>query len=121
MLFRSVVESAIKRKELMGRDQPRCMFFLFLNVDMPLKEYICDPSNVDLYLDAFNCSKSATEYVEHMRRKHYFDNVRVCPLEQSKAITFYKELRGACNRWLSDESLTCSDFVHMVKELYLVS
>ncbi len=35
-------------------DTVKALFFLFLNVDMVLKNYVCTPSSVDAFAEAMN-------------------------------------------------------------------
>lgn len=103
-------------------DRMRALFFLLLNVDMCLKEYICSPGNFDLYLTAFSFhDRGKREDRAALQRRHLFATVGVEPMQEGKARCFMTSLRRVVNDWLADEALSCADLIQVVKEEYLVS
>lgn len=100
----------------LGMDKLRALFFLILNVDMPLKEYICSPGDKNLYAIAL-----AVKPDETLEKRHSYSMVGTKPMSKEKARRFMLELRDLVNAWLSNEALTCYDLVSKIKEEYLVS
>lgn len=92
-----------------GIDKIRALFFLILNVDMPIKEYICDPHNKDLYAAAVGIR------VEEVDEKHSYSVLGTKPIEKEKARRFMLELNDLVRAWLSNEALNHSDLVAKVK------
>ena len=140
----SSVSSAI------GPDVIKALFFLLLNVDMVLKEYVCTPGCVKAFAAAMNiASSSAATYakkaataangsLESKRRKllsntktdaekeclmrmHAWSMMGTRPMDPAKARRFFTVLHDSIVKmWLQDERLHASDLVQMVKEEYLV-
>lgn len=97
-----------------GIDKLRTIFFLLFNVDMQLKDYVCDTGSKELFAAALNLSDAdATD-------RHRFSLVGTSCIAPDRAKQFISHLRDVSNTWLSNETLTCSDFVRKVKSEYLV-
>jgi hypothetical protein len=113
-----------------GPDSVKALFFLFLNVDMVLKEYVCNPCDKKAFATAMNIKYKgsggssgcpAAEQAKVLQRMHAWSMVGTRPIHDAKARRFFTALhdRIVC-AWLQDERLQPSDLVHMVKEEYLV-
>lgn len=113
--LKSAVQEVLLKREGVGMDRLRTMFFLLFNVDMQLKEYVCGTTQRELFAAALNLSD------EDARARHPLSMVGTMSLTPQKARGFILELKELVNRWLSNQTLTCSDFVGKVKEEYLVS
>lgn len=61
-------------------DRLRCLFFLILNVDMPLKEYICDPQSKSKYATALGIKAS-----EVSESQHSYSMIGTKPIAKEKA------------------------------------
>ena len=123
-------------------DVLKALFFLFLNVDMVLKEYVCNPGSRDAFCAAMNIkptpggaalsgSSSAAgtrrqqqqqgAEDECMRKLHACKMMSTAPVEPARARSFFVVLHDKIVRaWLHDERLHATDLVQMVKEEYLV-
>lgn len=95
-------------------DRLRAIFFLLLNVDMQLKEYVCDTGSMGLFAAALNLSDADAA------SRHRFSLVGTSCIAPDRMKHFIVQLREVSNTWLSNETLTCSDFVRKVKSEYLV-
>jgi hypothetical protein len=112
---------------LHGPDTVRALFFLFLNVDMVLKEYVCNPCDKKAFATAMNIkykgggSNISAEQLKILQRMHAWSMVGTRPMHDAKARRFFTTLHDkiVCE-WLQDERLHPSDLMHMVKEEYLV-
>lgn len=113
-----MVGEIVNRTEEVGINKLRALFFIVLNMDMPLKEYICEPNDVKLYSVAMGLPSSSKNDVSLM---HSYSMIGTKKMEPPKAKRFMLELRDSINSWLANERLTCSDLVTKIKEEYLVS
>jgi hypothetical protein len=110
------VTLVMREKEKIGLDKLRCMFFIFLNVDMMLKMYICDPSNVHMLAKLF--SMDIEDPMIHKLRT--YDMVHTTPITPPKARGFLQQLHGSIiNNWLQNDRQSCSDLVTSIKHEYL--
>jgi hypothetical protein len=100
-----------------GINKIRALFFIILNVDMPLKEYICEPNSLDLYAIALGIPKNSND----INLMHSYSMIGTKPMDHGKARRFMLELGDIIRSWLSNETLTLSDLATKVKEEYLVS
>lgn len=99
-------------------DMLKALFFLFLNVDMVLKEYVCNTASKAAFAAAMNV-KSSCPGIDKL---HAWSMVGTKPIAAAKARGFFRVLRDKLVKsWLQDERLTASDFVRMVKDEYLVA
>ena len=94
------------------------LFFLFLNVDMPMKEYVCDPQDIQKFAAALNLAPNDNE---HVRQRHSYSMIATKPISHAKARIFFRSLKNLAQMWLSNEQLGCADFVYQVRQEYLVS
>ena len=96
----------------------KTLFFLFLNVDMPLKNYVCNPSDKELFAAAMNFPSKSN--LDGLDKLHAWSMVGVGKIGKEKAKLFFTVLHGKLVKtWLQDERLTPSDFVRMVREDYI--
>lgn len=109
------LKEVVQNRNGIGVDRLRALFFLFLNMDMPLKEYVCDPGSVESFAAALNIP------MDEAVQRHSYSMVGTKPLSKEKARRFVLEMREICKAWLSKETSTCSDFVGIVRQEYLVS
>ena len=99
-------------------DHLKAMFFLFLNVDMVLKEYVCNVGSKAAFAAAMNV-KQCTEGLDKL---HAWSMVGTRPISEGKARLFFLALHDTVvKRWLQDERKTCRDLLDAVKEAYLNS
>lgn len=112
--LKTAVQEVLLKREELGIDRLRSMFFLLFNVDMQLKEYVCGTAQRELFAAALILS-------EEDAKKRPLSMVGTVCLTAQKARCFIVELKELINRWLSNQTLTCSDFVANVKKEYLVS
>lgn len=105
-------------KQVPPLDTLKAMFFLFLNVDMVLKNYVCMPGSEEAFAAAMNAKAGA----EGLTKLHAWSMVGTRPISAAKARNFFLELhRKVVKQWLQDERKTPRDLVDAVKEAYLVS
>lgn len=99
-------------------DMLKALFFLFLNVDMVLKEYVCNPASKQAFAAAMNVKPSAAG----LDRLHSWSMIGTKQIAAAKARGFFKALHDKIVKsWLQDERLTPSDLVRMVRDEYLVA
>lgn len=106
-------------------DAVKALFFLFLNVDMVLKEYVCDTANVKAFASAMNIrltgSAGAPAELQYLERMHAWSMLGTLPMNHKKAARFFTVLHDRIVRaWLQDERLCATDLVQMVKDEYLI-
>lgn len=110
------------RKRMMGPDLIKALFFLFLNVDMPLKEYICKPRCERAFAAAMNMQRVSDARKRMVSREHAWSMMGTKPMDPAKGRRFFTVLHDSIVKlWMQDERLHASDLVQMVKEEYLVS
>lgn len=114
-----MLERVMRERGALGMDTLRALFFVVLNVDMPLKEYICAPGDRTLYAVALGLAAGTS--AEAMEKRHSYSMVGTKPIERAKARRFMLELGDIIRAWLSNEALSASDLVAKVREEYLVS
>lgn len=99
-------------------DTLKALFFLLLNVDMVLKEYVCNPCSKPCFAAAMNVKPSC----EGVDRMHAWSMVGTRRIQPAKARGFFKVLHDrVVKKWMQDERLTPTDLVRMVKDEYLVA
>lgn len=111
-------------------DAIKALFFLLLNVDMVLKEYVCSPGCVKAFAAAMNVrrpaaaergKRKAADDDEPLARMHAWSMIGTRAMDPAKARRFFTVLHDSIVKmWLQDERLHASDLVQMVKEEYLV-
>lgn len=99
----------------LGMDVLRALFFLVLNVDMPIKEYICNPRDMALYATAVGLRPDSPQ----IERMHSYAMLGTKPMGTERARGFMLELGGLVRAWLSNEALTPPDLVNAIKQEYL--
>jgi hypothetical protein len=110
-------------------DIVKALFFLFLNVDMVLKNYVCTPSSVDAFAEAMNIrvpkvngGNARKRQVEMLGRMHAWSMIGTRGMDHAKARRFFTALHDSVvRRWMQDERLNAADLVRMVKDEFLVS
>jgi hypothetical protein len=109
-------------------DMLKALFFLFLNVDMVLKEYVCNTGSKVAFAAAMNVAmapnnkQQCLEAQQQLEKLHAWSMVGTKPLNAAKARGFFKVLHDrVAKSWLQDERLTPTDLVKMVKDEYLVA
>jgi hypothetical protein len=121
--WRLVVTWAVARKAVkdilsMKMDTLKALFFLFLNVDMVLKEYVCSTGNKAAFAAAMNMKQNDP----NLDKMHAWSMVGTRPVQAAKARGFFKALHDrVIKSWMQDERLTPTDLVGMVKDEYLVA
>lgn len=113
----SMMDSIIASKQR-SADTVKVLFFLFLNVDIVLKEYVCNPGNKAAFAAAMNVRADCAG----LDKLHAWSMVGTRQIAAAKARPFFKTLRDSLvKNWLQDERLNASDFLRMVKDEYLVA
>ncbi len=130
-MIRSILDDRFKG----GPDVVKALFFLLLNVDMVLKEYVCNPGCVKAFAAAMNIISHANQekaaetkkrrlddsQQQQLARLHAWSMLGTRPMDPAKARRFFTVLHDSIVKmWLQDERLHASDLVQMVKEEYLV-
>jgi hypothetical protein len=96
----------------------KAMFFLFLNVDMVLKDYICNTSSKDCFAAAMNTKRNAAD----LDKLHAWSMVATKQISPGKARNFFLALnQKLVKQWLQDERRGPMEFLQAVKDEYLVS
>tara|TARA_Y100000389_G_C17171066_1_gene369176 strand:- start:46 stop:513 length:468 start_codon:yes stop_codon:yes gene_type:complete len=96
-------------------DQLRAFFFMLLNMDVYMKEWMCKIDDEKLFAKAFIVKE------EDVRKLHAYSLVGTNNMCRGKALLFFTSLRKIVQDWMSVEMLTACNFVERVKEEYLVS
>lgn len=133
-----MVQGVALNRESVGEDRLKSLFFLLLNVDMPLKEYICDPTDLNLYAAAHNLHHQLAQRRQQQQQnatprgiadastggiveqRHQLACINTGGMQPDKARAFLVMLKRVVNAWLCNEDLTCADLVQEVKQEYLV-
>jgi hypothetical protein len=111
------VRRMVENPELVSLQQYRGMFFLLLNIDMPLKEYVCDTQNRELLAAALNLTNTP-----ETNGKHAYVMTGTKQAEPLKLENFFGTLSTQIvPNWLQNEGLTISDLVNTIREEYVVS
>jgi hypothetical protein len=96
--------------------QSRALFFLLLNVDMPLKEYICETSNKNLLANTLNIPLS-----DVVSKKSYV-MTGAQQADVKKLQSFFSKLsHDIVPNWMQNQGLTFHDLVETIKEEYIIS
>jgi hypothetical protein len=99
-------------------DTLKALFFLFLNVDMVLKNYVCKTNSRDDFAAAMNMRRNSPD----LNKLHAWSMVGTRAISQGKAVSFFVALHNVVvKQWLQDERRNPSDLVEAVKDQYLVS
>lgn len=112
-----------------GPDLLKALFFLFLNVDMVLKEYVCRPGCEKAFAAAMNVplpsgagNGCAQRKLKAISKEHSWSMMGTKPMDPAKGRRFFTVLHDSIIKlWMQDDRLHASDLVQMVKEEYLVS
>ena len=120
-------QASQQRTTAHGPDVIRALFFLFLNVDCVLKDYVCNPGNRKYFAAAMNIRKplatsGTPDQAQALAKLHSWSMLCTRPLDPGKARRFFYILRNSIVKvWMQDERLHASDLLQMIKEEYLVS
>jgi hypothetical protein len=96
--------------------QSRALFFLLLNVDMTMKEYISNTRDRDLLAKALNIpwSEIASKQAYVMTGSHKAD--------KAKLHSFVLKLsHDIIPSWMQNQGLTFNDLVETIREEYIIS
>lgn len=115
-----------------GRDTLKALFILLANMDMPVKEYACNPGSVEKLRAALNWdAKTALRGKNRQAREEAqagiaarelaYANLGISALQAERARVFYDSLRDVVSRWMSTECDSVAKLVKDVREEYLVS
>lgn len=114
----------MQRMTVESTDEVKALFFLLLNVDMVLKEYICKPGCVKTFSSAMNIKKSTENsmHQQKLEKMHAWSMMGMRGLDPAKGTRFFTVLHySLVKTWLQDERLVARDLLQMVKTEYLVS
>lgn len=96
--------------------QTRALFFLFLNVDMQLKEYVCDTSDKKLLAMALNIQP------QNIGEKKASGMLGANKPPAEKLVNFFTSLSTQIvPTWMQNQSLTQTDLVNVIREEYVIS
>lgn len=99
-------------------DVLKTLFFLLLNVDMVLKEYVVDSASKAAFAAAMNVKPCTDGLV----KLHAWSMVGSRPMSTGKARNFFVALqKDVVKQWLQDERRTPRDFMEAVTQEYLNS
>lgn len=99
----------------------QAMFFVFLNVDVLFKEYLCDIRNREMFAAVMCVAHSDKGREEHLEEAHKYFMVGCTDLQPAKGARFFTSLRKIVKQWMSMENMSKGDFVDLIKNEYLVS
>lgn len=103
--------------EAISLQQVRVMFFLLLNVDMVLKEYVCDTQNHALLAAALNITD-----VSQVTTKQSYAMTGARQADATKLESFFLKMsREIIPLWLQNQGLGINDLVTTLREEYLVA
>jgi hypothetical protein len=112
-----MVGRMIANPEMVSLQDSRAMFFLLLNVDMTLKEYVSDTQNKQRLAAALNLATTS-----EVTCKHAYVMTGAKTSDPPKLESFFTKLsHEIVPKWLQNESLTTNDFVHTIREEYVVA
>jgi hypothetical protein len=107
----------LQHPQMVSLQDSRAMFFLLLNVDMPLKEYVCDTQNKERLAVALNLTT-----VSEATGKHAYAMTGARTPDCPKLESFFVKLSSdIVPKWLQNQSLSINDFVHTIRNEYIVS
>lgn len=112
-------------REKYDTEKTRALLCLLLNIDMPLKVYVCDPKRPELWRAIFNIPEPKTEADRVAVRKltngmHSVSLMGCNPVFPRKAELFFKNLsRTVVPQWMQDECKGVSDLIHAVRMEYI--
>lgn len=99
----------------MGMDAVKALFFMLLNYDMPMKEYMIEPGDARKFAAAMNMK------LQDSKKLHACSMLGVQPLPAERARLFYPALREVVKDWMGMEALNATDLVKRIREEYLVA
>lgn len=106
-------------------EKARGLLCLLLNVDMVLKDYLCDPKRPELWRLLFNIQEPKTdkqrEQVQQMTRGMHSICLLGCdPINHQKANLFFRNLSTKIvPEWLQDESNDTNELIRRVRLEYV--
>jgi hypothetical protein len=107
----------MQHPEVVSLQQCRGMFFLLLNVDMPLKEYVCDTQNKSLLAVALNLADAS-----EVTGKHAYAMIGARQPDAPKLESFFLKLgQEIVPQWLQNETLGPNDLANTVRDEYIIS
>jgi hypothetical protein len=107
---------AIQNPTVVSLQQYRALFFLLLNVDMQMKEYVCDTVDANLLAIALNIPpveiRSKQSYVMTGARK---------PSALKLESFFHKLSREIVPNWLQNQGAILDDLINTIREEYIIA
>jgi hypothetical protein len=106
-------------------EKARGLLCLLINIDMPIKEYACSPSDPALWRKMFNLPEPKTDADREKIRARTKDMhsavlLQCDPMCGKKATLFFKTIRGTTiPNWMHDERCNVADLVHSVRMEYI--
>jgi hypothetical protein len=114
-LLHSTMGMFIQKQDTFAPIYVKLWFFILINMDMVLKEYICDPLNPKLYAAALNIP------VTSVSKKHSLSVIGTKPMKPEAARGFMIRLRIVIQEWLSHEDIQIPELFNKIREEYLIS
>jgi hypothetical protein len=115
-LLSETIFQAMHTPQAVSLQQWRALFFLLLNVDMQMKEYICDTSQRALLALALNIP------LTDITSKHSYVMIGAYKSDPQKLQSFFLKLsHEIVPNWLQNQGLTFNDLVDTVREEYIIS
>jgi hypothetical protein len=107
---------AMNTSESMSLQKSRALFFLLLNVDMPIKEYLADTCDKGLLAKALN-----TPLSDIASRQSYV-MIGAHTADKAKLHSFFLKLsHDIIPNWMQNQGLTFNDLVDTIREEYIIS
>ena len=125
------VGKLLQEPEKAGTDSIKALFLMLMNMDMPVKEYMCSPGDPELLKGVLNwrgilgTARSAKERREAEdvlgEREFAYSQLGLHALGPEKARVFFGSLREVVKAWMASETLTPARLLRDVREEYLIS
>ena len=96
--------------------QSRALFFLLLNVDMTMKEYVCNTGSKELLAMALNIP------LPDITLKHSYVMIGAHKGDLNKLQSFFLKLsHDIVPNWMQNQGLNFNDLVETIREEYIIS
>jgi hypothetical protein len=115
-MLSDTIQHVMNTPQSVSLQQARALFFLLLNVDMLLKEYVCDTLNKSRLATALNTP------LPDLASKQAYVMLGAHKPDARKLESFFLNLSNTIvPNWLQNQALTFNDLVGTLREEYLIS
>ena len=124
------LSTIMRHRGRVGTDRLKALFITMLNMDMPMKEYICNPNCKNFQAVAFNLAPqpqksgigmSGGGIDASINRALDAHSLGVSDFPAPRAARFYVALRAIVNLWMANEYMAPADLLKLTRDEYLVS